>query len=51
MTGLEVIPIHSVTLSDGRGPGERALTRLCVDGLAMAAPPVAARIWLICAGG
>jgi len=26
--GLEVMPITSVTLSDGRGPGERAPTRL-----------------------
>ncbi|SRR6266568_651963 len=25
--GLEVMPIASVTLSDGRGPGERAPTR------------------------
>ena len=27
MAGLEVIPIHSVTLGDGHDPGERALTR------------------------
>ena len=27
MVGVEVRPIASVTLSDGRGPAERALTR------------------------
>lgn len=31
------MPIDSVTLSDGHGPGERALTRLIVNAAAVAA--------------
>jgi hypothetical protein len=41
--GLKVRPITSVTLSDGRGPGERALTRRSVLEQPLRSGPFGAR--------